>query len=96
VEAENRAGGAIGLGGRGAVGGHDALEGLAGGVGDHEPGRDPRRAERADHGAGRGADDEVGAAWVPVGLVGEGVQRTGEPGAPEHATGAEHEPDPHA
>ena len=58
LEPEPRAAGAVGLGRRAAAGVDDAVEGLAGRVGDHEPGRDPGDAQRADHRAGRGADDD--------------------------------------
>ena len=48
----------------------------------------PAAREGADHGARRGADDELGAAGIPAGLLGERVQAAGEPGAAEHAAGA--------
>ena len=55
----------------------------------------PARAEGADHRARRGADDELGAARIPVGLLGEGVQAAGQPSAAEHSAGAEHQSDSH-
>ena len=69
-------------------------EPLAGGVRDHKPGRHAAGEQRADHRAGGGPDDVLGAAGVPAGLAGDRVQGAGEPGAAQHAAGAEHETNP--
>ena len=74
MQPEDRAAGAVGLGGRAAVG-------------PVRPSKvSPREWATMNHGGmpaavnapitepGRGADDAVGAARVPAGLLGEGVQ----------------------
>ena len=48
--------------------------GLPDRVRDHEPGRDAAGRQRADHRPGRGADDAIGAAGVPAGLLGERLE----------------------
>jgi hypothetical protein len=65
-------------------------------VGDHEPRRDAACHQRADHRAGRGAHDVVGAARVPAGLAGERAEAAHEPCPAEHAPGAQYKSDPHA
>ena len=95
LELEAGATGAVGLGGRAPVGVDDALEYLAARMGDHEPGRDAGGAERADHRAGRGADDVVGLGGVPAGLGGQRVEPAGQPGAALDPARAEDEPHLH-
>jgi hypothetical protein len=95
MKPEVRAGGAVRIGGGTAVRPDEAVEDLAAGVGDHEPRRDARGHERPDHRAGRGADDLVRAARVPLGLLRERAQPADEPRAAKHATRAEHQPHLH-
>ena len=86
---------AVGLGRRAAAGIDHAVEGLASGVGDHEPGRDAGDAQRADHRARGGADDDVSRGGVPTRLLGERVEPAGQPGASLHPARAEDQSDPH-
>ena len=91
LETEDRAPAAVGLLGRSALGIDEAVEPLARGVRDHEPGRHARCAQRTDHGAGRSPDHAVCAGRVPARLVGERVQCAREPCAAHHAARAEHQ-----
>ncbi len=95
VDPEDRAGRAVRLGGRPAVGAREPVEHLAARVGHHEPRGHAGRHERPDHRAGGGADDVLRGAGVPVRLARERVEPADEPCAAEHATRAEDQPHLH-
>ena len=83
------------------VGGHrlpvrvdEAHGGVAGGMGDHQPGRRAAGEQRGRHRSGRGPDDPVGAAGVPARLGRDRVERADEPRAAQHPAGSENEAGP--
>ena len=97
VQAKRRAAVALGVAGRPAVTVDQAVEGLAAGVGDHEPGRHAGGAQRADHRAGRCSDDVVCASPIPARLGGQRGQAAPVSQAPPMTPPcSQHQSDSHA
>jgi hypothetical protein len=67
---------------------------LAGARGEELRRRQAGGDQRAQHGSGRGADDDVGLAGLPAGDLDERGQGAGQPGSAEDSAGPQQEAGP--